>query len=426
MSELYNINFDSDDFLMELDDADVLIESDVDNDSFDFYSDDSLKLYMQEIKKYPLLTPEEEIKMARLVKTGDLEAADKFTKSNLRLVVSIANRYVNRGLPLLDLIQEGNLGLIKAVERFDPEKKYKFSTYATWWIKQAILRAIAEKSRVIDVPVHVHIDINRYKKAYQDIFQTTGKKPTLQELSRVLKQPVERVYELQIYSDMSPTSLDTPINEEEDATIMDIVESIQDSPLDIVYKNQLKERLWELLDLCGLTERQKGILYYRMGFDGEIKTLEEVGQIYNITRERVRQIEEKTLRKIYFSEYSIVIAEFASNLGIAKADNMSGHAKSLVLSENEKIVKYRNFYKVFNDCNRNAVAQAIFSLPEDEQEFLKYRCGGSIDIPRPINLNGEESIYYLAYLKPKITAIASKKEAKTFVKIPNPMKSSNY
>ena len=416
-------NFDE--LSIDIDELEELIIDQIDN--YDpSYNEDSFRTYMNEINKYPLLDAEKEKELAKKVKEGNGDAYNDFVNSNLRLVVSIANKYVNRGLSLLDLVQEGNLGLMTAVKKFDPDKNYKFSTYATWWIRQAILRAIAEKSRTVDVPVHTHIDINRFKYAREKMFQATGKEPEIEDIADVLGLPVKRVKELQRWADVSIVSLDIPIGDEDDTTLMDFIESRDESVLDVTYRKKLQDKIWELIDLCGLNDRQKEILYYRMGFCGEEKTLEEVGQIFDITRERVRQIEEKAIRKVYNSDYSIIISEFAEGLGIGYSKNIAEHAKALVDRETNLIHKYRSYYKVFKGVPRTEVAKTILDLPTDEREFIRYRCGGSIDIPRPIELDEEESLYYLGYLKPKIDSLVKRQKFKTYIKRENPLNKNSW
>ena len=259
--------------------------------------DDPVRMYLKEIGKVPLLTAEEEIEIAKRLEAGDESAKQKLAEANLRLVVSIAKRYVGRGMLFLDLIQEGNLGLIKAVDKFDHEKGYKFSTYATWWIRQAITRAIADQSRTIRIPVHMSEVINKTYRVSRNLLQELGREPTEQELADELDMPVEKVREvLKVSAD--PISLDTPIGEEDDSHLGDFIkdENLKGPEEATAYK-MLQEQIEKLLDT--LTERESRVLRLRFGLvDGRCRTLEEVGAEFNVTRERIRQIEAKALRKL--------------------------------------------------------------------------------------------------------------------------------
>ncbi len=292
----------SDDALLELDDADFTEEVTEDYDDLSnsvgvIMSDDPVKLYLKEIGSYPLLSITEEIELAKRIEQGDEKAKQVLTESNLRLVVSIAKRYVGRGLSFLDLIQEGNLGLIKAVEKFDYTKGYKFSTYATWWIRQAITRSIADQSRTIRIPVHMSEVINKTYRVSRNLLQELGREPTEQELAETMGLPIEKVREiLKVSAD--PISLDTPIGEEDDSHLGDFIkdESII-GPEEAASYAVLQDQISKLLDT--LTEREQRVLVLRFGLkDGRTRTLEEVGKEFNVTRERIRQIEAKALRKL--------------------------------------------------------------------------------------------------------------------------------
>ena len=259
--------------------------------------EDPVRMYLKEIGKIPLLGMEDEVELAKKMELGDPEARKRLAESNLRLVVSIAKRYVGRGMLFLDLIQEGNLGLIKAVEKFDYTKGYKFSTYATWWIRQAITRAIADQARTIRIPVHMVETINRLVRTSRQLLQELGREPTTEEIAARLDLPVERVSEIMKMS-QEPVSLETPIGEEEDSHLGDF---IQDDnvlvPQDAAAFTLLHEQLMEVL--LTLTEREQKVLRLRFGLDdGRPRTLEEVGKQFNVTRERIRQIEAKALRKL--------------------------------------------------------------------------------------------------------------------------------
>lgn len=263
----------------------------------DDVSDDSVRLYLREIGKIPLLSSEEELELAHKVVAGDKRAKDKMAEANMRLVVSIAKRYVGRGLDLLDLIQEGNTGLLRAVEKFDPDKGFKFSTYATWWIRQAITRAIADQARTIRIPVHMVETINKLYRTSQKLMQELGREPTPEEIGQELELSADRVREIFKIS-QETTSLDTKVGEDEDSTLGDFIpDESQDSPVDAASKQLLKDHLEEVLGT--LTERESKVLALRFGLDGgQARTLEEVGKVFGVTRERIRQIEAKALRKL--------------------------------------------------------------------------------------------------------------------------------
>ncbi len=288
-----------------LDDEDVVLteEDEVDVENIDLSvpdgisTEDPVRMYLKEIGKVPLLSADEEIELAMRMEEGDEEAKKKLAEANLRLVVSIAKRYVGRGMLFLDLIQEGNLGLIKAVEKFDYRKGYKFSTYATWWIRQAITRAIADQARTIRIPVHMVETINKLIRISRQLLQELGREPTPEEIAQEMNMPVERVREILKIS-QEPVSLETPIGEEEDSHLGDF---IQDDnvpvPVDAAAYTLLREQLEEVLNT--LTDREKKVLSLRFGLeDGRGRTLEEVGKEFNVTRERIRQIEAKALRKL--------------------------------------------------------------------------------------------------------------------------------
>ena len=259
--------------------------------------DDPVRMYLREIGKIPLLTYEEELELAKGVLAGDEEAKQKLAESNLRLVVSIAKKYVGRGMLLLDLIQEGNMGLIKAVEKFDYTKGYKFSTYATWWIRQAITRAIADQARTIRIPVHMVETINRLIRTSRHLLQQLGREPTVEEIAHEMEIPVEKVVEIQKIA-QDPVSLETPIGEEDDSHLGDFIQD-DDSPApqDSAAYTLLREQLEDVMNT--LTPREAKVLKLRFGLeDGKARTLEEVGREFMVTRERIRQIEAKALRKL--------------------------------------------------------------------------------------------------------------------------------
>ena len=262
-----------------------------------FSTDDPVRMYLKEIGKVPLLTPEEEQDLAKRMAEGDEEAKRRMAEANLRLVVSIAKRYVGRGMLFLDLIQEGNLGLIKAVEKFDYTKGYKFSTYATWWIRQAITRAIADQARTIRIPVHMVETINKVIRVSRQLLQELGHDPSAEEIAAEMNMPVDKVRDI-LKIAQEPVSLETPIGEEEDSHLGDFIPDEDASePSEAASFSLLKEQLMEVLDT--LTPREKKVLELRFGIvDGRTRTLEEVGKEFNVTRERIRQIEAKALRKL--------------------------------------------------------------------------------------------------------------------------------
>ena len=271
--------------------------------------DDPVRMYLKEIGKVPLLSPDEEIELAKKIELGDEAAKKKLAEANLRLVVSIAKRYVGRGMQLLDLIQEGNLGLIKAVEKFDYRKGYKFSTYATWWIRQAITRAIADQARTIRIPVHMVETINRLVRTQRQLVQKLGREATPEELAKELDMPVDRVREIMKIS-QDPVSLETPIGEEEDSHLGDFIQDDNVAvPAEEATFTLLHEQLMEVLST--LTEREQKVLRLRFGLDdGRPRTLEEVGRQFNVTRERIRQIEAKALRKLRHPSRSKVLKDY--------------------------------------------------------------------------------------------------------------------
>ena len=274
-----------------------------------FSTDDPVRMYLKEIGKVPLLTPEEEQELAKRMAEGDEDAKRRMAEANLRLVVSIAKRYVGRGMLFLDLIQEGNLGLIKAVEKFDYTKGYKFSTYATWWIRQAITRAIADQARTIRIPVHMVETINKVIRVSRQLLKELGHDPSPEEIAAVMNMPVEKVRDI-LKIAQEPVSLETPIGEEEDSHLGDFIPDEDASePSEAASFSLLKEQLMEVLDT--LTPREKKVLELRFGIvDGRTRTLEEVGKEFNVTRERIRQIEAKALRKLRHPSRSKKLRDF--------------------------------------------------------------------------------------------------------------------
>ena len=271
---------------------------------------DSVRMYLKEIGRVPLLSADEEVALALRIQEGDTEAKQELAEANLRLVVSIAKRYVGRGMQFLDLIQEGNMGLMKAVEKFDHTKGFKFSTYATWWIRQAITRAIADQARTIRIPVHMVETINKLVRVQRQLFQDLGREPTPEEIGAEMDLPTEKVREI-LKIAQEPVSLETPIGEEDDSHLGDFIEDDNaTSPADHTAYALLKEQLDEVLEQ--LTDREENVLRLRFGLDknGEIRTLEQVGQVFGVTRERIRQIEAKALRKLRHPSRSKQLKDF--------------------------------------------------------------------------------------------------------------------
>ena len=301
---------------IQIDDIDLSKVSGADTDDFDagmgmegVAIDDPVKVYLKEIGRVPLLSSEEEVRLAIAIKDGDEAAKKRLSEANLRLVVSIAKRYLGRGMQFLDLIQEGNLGLIKAVEKFDYTKGFKFSTYATWWIRQAITRAIADQARTIRIPVHMVETINKLIRISRQLLQDKGREPLPEEIAEKMDIPVERVREIMKIA-QEPVSLETPIGEEEDSHLGDFIEDSEAvAPDDAASFILLKEQIEDVFS-C-LTDRERKVLYLRFGLkDGRPRTLEEVGQHFNVTRERIRQIEAKALRKLRHPSRSKKLRDF--------------------------------------------------------------------------------------------------------------------
>ena len=291
-------DFDEEPDVEELEKVEDIKVEDINTMNFDGINvDDPVRMYLREIEKTPLLSFDEEVELAKKVIEGDEDAKQKLAESNLRLVVSIAKKYVGRGMLFLDLIQEGNMGLIKAVEKFDYTKGYKFSTYATWWIRQAITRAIADQARTIRIPVHMVETINKLIRTSRHLLQQLGREPTPEEIAQEMEIPVEKVMEIQKIA-QDPVSLETPIGEEDDSHLGDFIQD-EDSPApqDSAAYTLLKEQLEEVMNT--LTPREAKVLKLRFGLeDGRARTLEEVGREFQVTRERIRQIEAKALRKL--------------------------------------------------------------------------------------------------------------------------------
>ncbi|GFN30354.1 RNA polymerase sigma factor RpoD [Paenibacillus xylaniclasticus] len=311
------VNENDDDSPMSRDDHDR--ERDHEHDEFNFDDDlalppgikinDPVRMYLKEIGRVPLLSADDEVELAKRIEKGDEEAKRRLAEANLRLVVSIAKRYVGRGMLFLDLIQEGNMGLIKAVEKFDHTKGYKFSTYATWWIRQAITRAIADQARTIRIPVHMVETINKLIRVSRQLLQELGREPTPEEIAAEMELSTDKVREIMKIA-QEPVSLETPIGEEDDSHLGDFIEDQEAlAPADAAAYELLKEQLEDVLDT--LTEREENVLRLRFGLDdGRTRTLEEVGKVFGVTRERIRQIEAKALRKLRHPSRSKRLKDF--------------------------------------------------------------------------------------------------------------------
>ena len=293
-------------------DTDELLKEDINVIASEIPMDDSMKLYLHEIGSIPLLTAEQEVEIAKRIESGDVQARDQLISANLRLVVSIAKRYLGRGLSVEDLIQNGNIGLMKAVEKFDYTKGYKFSTYATWWIRQAITRGVADQGRLVRIPVHMNEKIFKYARAKKDFLQNFGFEPSNRDVADQLGWRVEDVERVSSIV-TNPTSLDASIGEDDDSSLGDFVQDENAADADTIITNyELTEILRTLMG--PLTEREKGVLVYRFGLDGAAPlTLEEVGEIYGVTRERIRQLEAKAIRKIRYSRKRRLLRGYVSD-----------------------------------------------------------------------------------------------------------------
>lgn len=298
---------DNDDIILD-DEDEVEIIDDVDVLE-GVSTEDPVRMYLKEIGNVPLLTTEQEVELAKRVEAGDEEAKKQLTEANLRLVVSIAKKYVGRGMPFLDLIQEGNMGLMKAVDKFDYTKGFKFSTYATWWIRQAITRAIADQARTIRIPVHMVETINKLVREQRNLLQELGQDPTPEQIAERMDMTPDKVREI-LKIAQEPVSLETPIGEEDDSHLGDFIEDeVIENPVDYTTRIVLREQLDEVLDT--LTDREENVLRLRFGLDdGKMRTLEDVGKVFNVTRERIRQIEAKALRKLRHPSRSKPLRDF--------------------------------------------------------------------------------------------------------------------
>ena len=396
----------------------IEIKFEEEKDINDYYDSNDVNTYLREVSKIPLLTKEEEKELAYKIGEGDTKAKDLFIESNLRLVISIAKKYLGRGLQFLDLIQEGNLGLIKAVERFDITKEHKFSTYATWWIRQAIIRAIANKGRNVRIPVHIYERLSTYNKIENILETKLGRKPTIDEIASKLELPVEKVNEIYELKQDS-LSMNFLIGDDEESELGDIIPSTEKSPEDISIRDILQQDVRKLLDNCNLTKREKNILMLRYGFDDDTPmTLEKIGDGYNISRERTRQIEAVALKKIRRSKY---IKEFADYMEQPdkllenikeyreKYSENNANYKTYLKKynktkekENNKMRKIKTIYEYFSGNSKEQIDEVLLKLNDEEKELIKIRYGEDLEHPVFGNLTREQTNKFYRSLIPKI------------------------
>ena len=436
--------FDSD-FLIQTIDAYCIVNNiELKQDNIDELYDldelditDSVKLYLSEMARRPLLSFEDEKKLAKKVAAGDKKARDVFIESNLKLVVNIAKYYLNSGMPLLDLIQEGNLGLMTAVDKYDVNRGYRFSTYASWWIRQAITRAIANKGRNIRIPVHVYNKIRLYKQAEAELENELKRHPTIEEIANKLEislSEATKLYEIQI----DTTSINIVIGEEQDTEFGDFIPSNVEGPEDIAIIEALKQDVRKLLDDCNLTDREKEIINLRFGLDNdEPMTLQDIGEKYHITRERIRQIETLALIKLRRSRYIKKLADYMQypekslkNIDIYREKHSIPDytrkaflkEKSLVKEkENNKMAKkVQTIYEYFKDYKREQVDEMLTKLSKEEKTLIRIRFGDNLDKPIPTRLTKDETNKYYGILIPKM-----KKLLKNPDKVITPKKEKN-
>ena len=376
------------------------------------------RMYFQDITRIPLLTPEQEKEICLNIKNGDEKAKKKLIESNLRLVANVAFRYMNRGMDLMDLIQEGNMGLMKAVDRFEIDKGFKFSTYATWWIRQAITRALADQSRAVRLPVHLNEKITKYRKAYGKLSANLTREPTIDDIAKEMKMSAKEVSKLaQVQTDI--ISINTKINDEGDTELGDLIESDSETPEDIIIKRRFKKDILELIDKCFLTTREKDVIMCRYGFaTGEPMTLEEIGRKYNVTRERIRQIESKALKKISLPPYVDAFAEYAENPEQALKklkDFRAGYGTSIKYKE--RVGTPKTIYETFKGYTKEEIDTAVAKLPEVDMQIIRLRFGDDFNIPFSSQLETKQrNLYYAIYRKLKRALKNQNSQIKSYYK----------
>ena len=392
-------------------------ENDNDSNNKDYYSTDSVRDYLNEIGKIKLLSPEEEKELAKKAQAGDKKARDKFIESNLRLVASVAKKYLGRGLSFLDLIQEGNIGLITATERYDPDLGFKFSTYATWWIRQSITRAICSSSRNIRIPVHMAEKVNKYRKKANDLMAELGREPTIEEMMEELGTSREQTIELHNLS-IDTVSLNATIDTTDDETeLMDFIPSEEPSPEELYEKKDLLNILMNIINSENFKERDKRVLILRFGLESGVPmTLNEVGKELNVTRERVRQIEARALKMIRYKKdtrgllaYTDKPIESSNNINRFKkqySENPREH-KTYLKKESSGIVqekkpKLKTIYDVLQSYKEKEIDEAISQLTDEEKQLLRLKYGYVLNIPVQTELTEEERYKFYGLLIPKL------------------------
>jgi len=384
----------------------------------DFKQTDNVKIYLEEISRRPLLSLEEEQKLARRISQGDNYAKQIFIESNLKLVVSVAKKYNGKGLSFLDLIEEGNIGLIKAVEKFDASKGYKFSTYATWWIRQTITRAIADQARNIRIPVYLYEKLTNYKKIATNLEIKLNRQPTINEMAREMRLSISEVTKLhELQSDT--VSINLLIGDDKDTELENFIPTLEETPEDVLIMNSIPIQVNKLLENCNLGLKEKEVLILRFGLeDGKIRTLEEVGQMFDLTRERIRQIEAKALRKIRKSKYVKSLAVYMQNpdkclenIGVFKETYMERKSYKTFLKENYKMKveekekmprKIQTIYQYFKDYTKEQVDEMLEKLTEEDKEMIRLRYGEDLNNPIFGKLSRKENNKFYAYLVPKM------------------------
>ena len=395
-----------------------ITEKEIDYEAEDSSMTDATKQYLREIGKIPLLSYDEERAMLEKIASGDEKTRKRFIESNLRLVVSIAKRYIGRGIPFLDLIQEGNLGLMTAVDKFDLNRGYRFSTYATWWIRQAITRGVADKGRIVRLPVHVYEKVGVYKRTCDELETKLNRTPTFKEIALAMRISVEDVKNLEkIQSDT--VSINTLVGDDDETELEHFIPSSEETPEDAVIGALLSTNVQELVDKAGLKPREKEVITLRFGLEtGEIMTLEQVGEIFGVTRERIRQIEAKALRKLRNSSKTKNYADYMSNPDQAKANIDGYRSKYSKLGNTHKaflkdykvdekkeedgMPKLQTIYEYFSEYTRAQVDEMLAKLLDSEKELIRKRYGDDLDNPIQGELSQNERTRYYSWLVPKM------------------------